>query len=75
MKTGDRLPNGATVIAEQAGVVLAMTPGRPMPFVTWRWDGVKPDSTCWGHYYSSIARATEDYEKRVQGEGGDARAA
>lgn len=75
MKTGDRLPNGAIVIAEQAGVVLAAHPAGPTPYVTWRWDGQDPRSTSWGHYYSSVVRAALDYEERVAKQGGDARAA
>lgn len=75
MRPGDKLPNGATVIAEQAGVVFAFHPAGPTPYVTWRWDGLDPRSTSWGHYFSSVANAARDYEERVAQQGGDARAA
>lgn len=70
MKTGDKLPNGAIVIEESNGVILAKTPrvfrDFPKEYVTWRWDGSHPDSTMYGNYFYSIAEAAKDFEGRVE---------
>jgi hypothetical protein len=63
MKTGDKLPNGAVVLLEKSGVILASQIS-VQPYVTWRWDGVNPKSTTWGNYHTSIAKAAMDFEAR-----------
>jgi hypothetical protein len=65
MKTGDWLPNGAVVLFERSGVVLAHSEGAVQPFVTWEWDGNDPATTIWGHYYRSIGAAAYDFESRA----------
>lgn len=75
MKTGDKLPNGAIVIAEQAGVILAAYPEGLTPYAIWRWDGTDPRFTSWGSYFSSVAQAAEDFETRVLAMKGGSRAA
>jgi hypothetical protein len=74
MKTGDRLPNGAVVLLERSGVVLAHNEGAVQPYVTWKWDGTDPRSTFWGHYFHSLTSAASDFEirsglKRYRNEG------
>lgn len=64
---GDRLANGATVLAVKpsplmanSSVFLALS---HQEFVTWvGWtDGT---DTCWGHYFNDLGRALADFEAR-----------
>jgi hypothetical protein len=68
--TGDKLPNGATVIHATEGrgeaVVLAHTDG-PQPWVTWSYMPGWTASTGGGHYFDNLADAADDYRSR----GGD----
>jgi hypothetical protein len=64
MKSGDWLPNGAQVLLERSGVILAVNDSIE-PYITWQWDGKDPASTVWGHYFKSIARAALDFESRA----------
>ena len=69
---GDRLPNGAIVIAASTNkanvwIVLAMRPDAPFDqYVTWECnrpgDGT---DTRWGHYHTSLRAAVEDYYNRA----------
>jgi hypothetical protein len=69
MKVGDWLPNGAVVLAEKAGVVLAFNNcGTKDEYVTWRWDGKDPATTIWGHYHKLLSNAALDFEARVHTE-------
>ena len=75
---GDKLPNGATVIAyrakeEHEGVVLAIVPSEPDDrpvdaYASWRYgepdDMSKPPMTWSGHYHDDIAEAVADFEER-----------
>jgi hypothetical protein len=70
MKTGDKLPNGATVLLEKSGVILAVQDSVE-PFVTWLWNGTDPASTYWGHYWKRIHNAALDFEDRVERVGGE----
>lgn len=65
MKTGTRLPNGAIVLLEKSGVILAVQDS-VQPFVTWRWDGERMASTMYGNYFRSISNAAKDFEERVE---------
>lgn len=67
MKTGTVLPNGACVMIERSGVILAVQDSAE-PFVTWRWDGTDPKSTTHGHYHTVLSRAALDFEDRYRGE-------
>lgn len=64
LKVGDWLPNGAQVLAERSGVILAVSDKAVEPYVTWQWDERDPASTVWGHYYRSIGAAAYDFESR-----------
>lgn len=65
MKTGDELPNGAIVLLERSGVILAINNcGNDDEYVTWEWDGKNPASTSWGHYHRSLEAAAYDFESR-----------
>ena len=57
------LPNGADVLAESNGVVLARweKDGRP-EWITWRCD---VGECYWGHYFRSRDAAVHDYMERV----------
>ena len=69
MEAGQKLWNGALVICEKNGVVLAVTKYYST-FITWRWDG-KDTRTLWaGHYFASVAHAAADFERRVLANGG-----
>lgn len=63
---GDQLPNGAVVLAERLGVILAFnnTGGRD-EYVTWRWDGRDLSSTQFGNYWYTLSNAAVDFENRV----------
>ena len=63
METGQKLPNGALVICEKNGVVLAVTRYYPT-FITCLWDGENKRATC-GNYFQSIGDAAADFESRV----------
>lgn len=66
MKTGDQLPNGAIVLVEKEGVVLALNNcGTRDEYVTWRWDGLDRRSTTWGHYFPTLTEAAKDFDMRV----------
>lgn len=67
MKTGEVLPNGATVLLERSGIILAVKDSAE-PFVTWAWDGKDPKSTSWGHYHTVLSTAALDFEDRFRGE-------
>ena len=58
---GDRLPNGAIVIQMRGEIVLALYPGW-QPWVTWRLDA--EHNAYLGHYFATLARALEDFDKR-----------
>lgn len=79
---GEVLPNGAQVIDYQAdrkdidgdmmpgGVVLALWPSSPDPYVTWTYgySSVRDEICCFnGHYHDKIAPAVLDFMKRVEG--------
>lgn len=66
LQPGTPLPNGAIVLLERSGVVLALNNcGTRDEFVTWRWDGKDPRSTYWGHYHRKFLDAARDFEERV----------
>lgn len=76
MKTGDKLPNGAIVLVEKNGVVLALNnTGTRDEYVTWRWNRVCSASTCWGHYFPTLSAAALDFEHRAENQGWDSRVA
>jgi hypothetical protein len=64
---GTTLPNGATVLYEDGGVILAFQESTMAPFITWRWDQEDPRTTCWGNYFKSLAQAAVDFEERLEG--------
>jgi hypothetical protein len=59
---GDRLPNGAIVLKMRGEIVLALYPGW-QPWVTWRLDD--DHNAYLGHYFETLARALEDFDKRT----------
>ena len=61
---GDRLPNGATVVAIRNDVVLALRPGHVYdPYVTW---SIGPDGgTYSGHYHNHLDEAVADFADRA----------
>ena len=66
LKFGTNLPNGAKVILEREGIILAYNNcGNQDEFVTWKWDGKDPKSTYLGHYSHSISLAARDFDERV----------
>tara|TARA_B100000809_G_scaffold178827_1_gene176479 strand:- start:198 stop:485 length:288 start_codon:yes stop_codon:yes gene_type:complete len=60
---GTLLPNDANVICHDDNFVLAGYRGE---YVTWAWDSSRPDSTCWGHYFTNeqLGEAAEDFYSR-----------
>lgn len=70
-RIGDRLPNGATVVASKGKneqwIVLCIRPQNSQPYVTWA-GTTREDSeevyTYTGHYHSSFKPAYLDYEIR-----------
>ena len=63
MKIGDKLSNGAIVIATKHDLVLALWAENTVtPYVTWRVD--RDGSLYMGHYHQEIAVAVADYEER-----------
>ena len=70
---GVTLPDRAAVtVAARAhpsgeeGVVLAVLPLSPTPWVTWRYTNTPEDGlACWsGHYHFTFAYAARDFEER-----------
>lgn len=61
---GDRLPNGAIVIAQRGDAVLALRRGYTYePFVTW---AIGPDGhTFSGHYFNDLTEAVADFNTRA----------
>lgn len=70
-RSGDTLPNGATVTASEAGpsgeVLLCRwdRPGRPTQWVTWLVS--RSGETVDGHYYEDIVPAARDFRARASG--------
>ncbi len=64
MQTGDRLPNGATFIAESGDVILARF-REPQPWVTWRFRPGHYESTGSGHYFTDLDDAVADFYERA----------
>ncbi|MCA1799782.1 MAG: hypothetical protein LC650_00625 [Actinobacteria bacterium] len=64
MQLGDKLPNGATFIAEAGTVVLAKF-REPQPWVTWRIRPGEYQSTGAGHYHTDLREATQDFYERA----------
>lgn len=66
LPTGTKLPNGAVVMEECEGIILAkQDKARGPEYVTWRWDGTNPDSTYWGQYFDRLADAAANFTHRV----------
>ncbi len=61
LNIGDTLPNGATLLAEHNGVVLAQV--KPSEWATWQHNG--DYGTYWGHYTCNIVEAMTDYAERA----------
>lgn len=77
LTTGSRLPNGAVVMEVRDNVILArgekgvvVTPKGEQPqyveYITWKWDGIHPNTTTWGHYFKSLSEAAKDFEARCE---------
>lgn len=64
MQTGDRLPNGATFIAESGEIILARF-REPQPWVTWRYRPGHYESTGAGHYFTDMLEAVHDFYERA----------
>ena len=66
LKSGDVLPNGATVIESTKTVVLAQWDKNSNEYITWNYNYIDGEPSCyWGHYHESITKAVEDYNQRV----------
>jgi hypothetical protein len=68
---GVTLPDRAAVtVAARAtgheeGVVLAVLPLSPTPWVTWRYTNTPDGLACWsGHYHFTFVDAARDFEER-----------
>ena len=59
---GDTLPNGAIVLKMRGETVLALWRGSWQPWVTWQLDD--DHNAYLGHYFATLARALEDFDKR-----------
>lgn len=60
LKPGDKLRNGATVVAVKPGVVLAVW--KDSEYVTWALND--ENDTCWGHYFQDFLSAVNDFNNR-----------
>ena len=65
MGPGDKLANGALVIAIDNNVVLALWVDSYHPYVTWNIDAFS--GLYAGHYFDNIVPAATDYDNRVNG--------
>jgi len=70
LEPGTALPNGAIVLdctpCGSEAIVLCIWPGHLMPFVTWRINPNRLDSTWLGNYHTSLAEAVPAYERRAK---------
>lgn len=64
LQTGDRLPNGAMLIAESGHVILAKF-HEPQPWVTWTLIFGRYESTGAGHYFTDLYDAVDDFYRRA----------
>ncbi len=46
-------------------IVMYELPGNTQPYVTWMARRDAPENTFYGHYFSTIEEAQEDFEKRL----------